>query len=374
LVEFAQKSGATYVKLGQILSTRRDLFNDAVIAELELLQDEMPPISFPLVPELFRDELGVQLSDVFSEFDPIPVASASIASVYRARLHDGTAVAVKVRRPELETRIQADLRVIRLLAGLIERLPGFRSVPLLLTVDELACCLERQIDFRLEASANKRLTAALADEPSLTLPVLVERLCSSSIITMQFIEGLQAPHKRRGAECRTALLVALHALFRMIFAEGFVHCDMHQGNLHLFADGRAVLVDFGFVAELRPADRIKFAEFFLALAINNGRRCARITLETAGSVPKNLAYERFERQVVELVNTVSGASAREFQVVSFVTGMFDVQRRFRIRGTTGFMMAIVSLLVFEGIAKEVDPDLDFQREAMPFVLRASAGY
>ena len=163
-------------------------------------------------------------------------------------------------------------------------------------------------------------------------------------------------------------------LFRMIFAEGFVHCDMHQGNLHLLADGRAVLVDFGFIAELRRTDRIKFAEFFLALAINNGIRCARITLEIARSVPEDFPYQQFEREVAELVDAVSGASARDFQVFRFVTGMFDVQRRFRVRGTTGFMMAILSLLVFEGIAKDVDPDLDFQREAMPFVLRASAGF
>jgi ubiquinone biosynthesis protein len=157
----------------------------------------------------------------------------------------------------------------------------------------------------------------------------------------------------------------------MIFIEGFVHCDMHHGNLHLLPSGLAALIDFGFVAELKNNDRVKFAQFFYAMATNDGVRCADITFETAFYSPPDLDYEKFEADIVQLVNSVSAKKANEFLVAKFVIGLFDIMRHYRICGTTSFTMAIISLLVFEGIAKEVYADLDFQYEARPYVLQAS---
>jgi len=324
-----------------------------------------------VVPLLFREEFGVELEDVFYEFEASAIASASIADVYRARLHDGRVVAVKVRRPGIRNRIETDLHLLGLVVSLLSRLPPLRLIPLRPAFDEFRACLERQVDFRLEAAANRRLRSALVWEPEVVVPALVDELCSSSILTMDFVDAFLSPSELGKDTSRKALRAALRALYRIIFVEGFVHCDMHQGNLHFLTDGRAVLIDFGFMAELERADRLKFAEFFYAMAINDGIRCAEITVETAVSTPPDLAYDRFEAEVVALVDSVSGAKARDFQVAAFVVRLFEIQRRFRIVGTTAFTMAIVSLLVFEGIAKDVDADLDFQREAHPFILRAS---
>jgi ubiquinone biosynthesis protein len=203
------------------------------------------------------------------------------------------------------------------------------------------------------------------------VPALVEELCGTSILTMEFIDALHLPQVQDESRAREALVVALRALYRMIFVEGLIHCDLHQGNLHLLADGRAVIIDFGFIAELERADRVKFAEFFYSMAANSGVRCAQIILETASFFPSDFDYEAFEAKIVSLVNRVAGMKANEFQVTDFVVGLFDIQRRFRIRGTTAFTMAILSLLVFEGIAKRLYADLDFQQEAIPFILRAS---
>jgi ubiquinone biosynthesis protein len=361
--------GPTYVKLGQILATRRDLFGEDVVFQLERLQDRLEPQAFDVVPRLFRKELGLELADVFAKIDPVPIGSASIACVYRGALRDGTPVAVKVRRPNVARRIDLDLRLIRLGARIVARLPGFRDVPLLPALDEFGLCLLRQVDLRVEANATRRISAALSEEPDVLVPILVDRLCSESLLTMELLPVEQGG---RDASCRPALLAALRALYHMIFLEGFIHCDLHGANLFLLSDGRAVIVDFGFMAEFSADVRLQFAEFFLAMASNDGPRCARITVETAAFVPASLPFDAFEAEVSALVAKAAGASVDEFRVADFVLGLFDVQRRYRIVGTTAFTMGIVSLLVFEGMAKETVGDLDFGRQAIPFVTRALA--
>jgi ubiquinone biosynthesis protein len=369
-VQFAERSGPTCIKIAQILSTRKDLFDDGVLEELRRLQDRVAPMPGGMVPALVRREFGVDLHSVFPEFDHQPIASASIATVYRARLRDGTPVAVKVRRPSVVRQMRGDLRLGRAIASALARLPALRLVPVLTAVDDISRCLERQLDFRLEVAAVKRLRLRLAGDAGLVLPAPIESLCSDSIITMELLGACQA-EACDDAGARAALLVALRALFKMIFVEGFVHCDMHQGNLHLTADGRAVLVDFGFMAEMSTADRLQFAAFFLAVATNDWVSCVRIIRDTATLVPPRLDVAAFETDVRALVTSVSGAAARDFQVSDFVIRLFDIQRRFGIRGTSGFTMAILALLVFEGVVKERHADLDFQREALPFLIAAS---
>jgi ubiquinone biosynthesis protein len=372
LAELFEALGPSYVKLGQLLGTRRDLLSDDATYHLARLQDQLPPGPFHVVPRLFREELRTRLEAVFEELDPAPVASASIATVYRGRLRDGRAVAVKVRRPDVARRMEADLRLLRLGARLAARLPPLRAVPLQAAVDDLCACLERQLDFRAEAAASRRLRAALAAEPGLVVPALVDELCSASILTMEFVEGFRRHPARSGQDRRAALRSAVRALYRMIFEEGCIHCDMHRGNLALLEGGRAALLDFGFVAETAPYARAKFAEFFLALATGDGARCARITREMAVSVPPGLAYGAFEAEIAALVERVSRVPASEFRVAGFVGRLFDIQARYGLRGTSAFVMPILALLVLEGTVKDEDPDLDFQREARPFVVPAAA--
>jgi len=370
VAELLQALGPTYVKLGQILSVRRDVLGEDFTKHLWPLQDDLPPIPFDEVPALFRRELHLELADVVAELDEVPLASASVSSVYSGRLEDGRSIALKVRRPGIARRVAADLEVLRAGASLLERLPPLRLVPMRAAVDDFGACVERQLDFRLEATSNRRLRAALRSHPEIVIPRVIEELSSESILTMELIPGVARPRGPLDRRARGALLAALRALYAMIFVEGFFHCDLHPGNLHLLADGRAALVDFGFMGEFGAADRVRFAEFFLALARNDGTRCARIAVDMASSRSPSLDYAAFEADVVSLVARSAGKSARDFEVAAFVLGLFETQRTHGVRSTTAFTMAILSLLVFEGLAKQVYPDLDFQREARPFVLRA----
>src|SRR6266566_1407266 len=367
LAQVLQSLGPTYIKLSQRFSTRRDLFSAEVIDELSRLQDRLPPPPFGFVLTTLRQELGVKFQEAFCEFDTKPVSSASIASVYRGRLRDGRPVAVKVLRPNIARLIREDRRLLLWTALCLEHFPPLRRIPISSAIAEFCECLERQIDLRLEAAANRRLRSALVPEPRIIIPALVDELCSASIITMEFIEGFHCPMPEESDELREATCAVLRALYRMIFVEGFVHCDLHWGNLHFLNDGRAAMVDFGFMAELSAAERFKFAEFFYGLATKDGKRCAKITLETAFFIPSNLNRTLFEMAVTLLVDRFSSTEVRDFQVSDFVIQLFNIQRDYGIVGTSAFTMAIVSLLVFEGIAKVVYPDLDFQREAIPFI-------
>lgn len=367
LAELFQALGPTYLKLGQLLSTRRDLLPEAAILPLEQLQDRLPPGPFRVVAALFREELEMELADAFLEIDPVPIASASIATVYRGTLRDGRQVAVKVRRPGIARRMREDLRFLRLAGSLLERLPPLRMVPVVATLRDFCAALERQLDFRAEAAANRRLRRALACEPGVVVPELVEELCGPSVLTMELVEGVPL-RSLDVAEARAALRAVLLSLYRMIFFEGLIHCDLHRGNLKFLPGGRVALLDFGFMADFRRADRLKFAEFFFAMGTGDGACCARIALEMASSVPPDLDRAAFEADVAALVARVSRVPASEFLVADFVGRLFELQRRHRVRGTSAFVMAIVSLLVVEGLVREVYPELDFQREARPFVV------
>ncbi|HEX6042035.1 ABC1 kinase family protein [Longimicrobium sp.] len=371
LAELFQALGPSYVKLGQLLSTRRDLLADDTLRPLARLRDKLPPGPFRIVPGLFRAELGVEVGDVFAALDPVPVASASIATVYRGRLRDGRVVAVKVRRPGVARVVRADLRLLRAGARLLSRLPPLRLVPVQATVEDFCAALERQLDLRREADASRRLRAVLACEPDVVVPALVDELCGESVLTMEFVDGMRPLDGRGGGEARHALTAAVRALYRMIFEEGCIHCDLHQGNLHYLPGGRAVVLDFGFVVEIGDEARRRFAQFFYAMATNDGERCARITRDIALAVPAGLDYRAFRAEVVALVEQAFRARAGEFRVAEFVGRMFDLQRRHGLRGSSDFVMPVLSLLVLEGMVLDVDPGLDFQREARPFVMRAA---
>jgi ubiquinone biosynthesis protein len=371
LAELFQGLGPTFVKLGQILSTRPDLLGSEMARELDCLVDRLPPAPFSAVATAFAKDFGISIPSAFEQLDGRPVASASIACVYRGRLRGGEEVAVKVRRPGVGHEIGLDLRLLRGGASLLGRLPGLRMIPMRAAIEELATCIERQLDFRHEAEANRTLTAALQWERGVLIPRLVDELCGESVLTMEFIHGLQAPGTHR-AGSRAALVSALNALYRMIFVEGLIHCDLHSGNLHFLGGDRVALIDFGFVADFPYEDRLRFAEFFYAMTTNDSERAAEVTLELAHFVSPRLDREIFEADVAELVDSVAGRPAREFLVAEFVAKLFAIQRRHGVQGTVAFTMAIVSLLVFEGMVRQVDPDLDFQERAKPFILRASA--
>lgn len=372
LAELCEALGPTFIKAGQILSARPDLLPDAVARPLARLQDRIAPFDTALVPALLEHEFGRPTRALFAEFDPAPVSAASIAHVHRARLHDGREVAVKIRRPGIVARVEADLRLLSMAAGALARLPGMRTVPLRELVAEISAPIRMQLDFEQEAAGNRRLRAAFDGVEHVKLPALVEELCTPAVLTMEYLGGLRkvTATEFTPAERKVAALAGLRALYKMIFTDGFVHADMHPGNVFLREWGEFVMLDTGLTTRLAPDDQRDFVDFFFGLAMNRGQECARVVWDTALWISPRCERAAFEAAMVELIARHSALKSREFEITTFVYQLMALQRRFRIRGSTKFIMVVLSMVVFDGICKQLHPECDFQAEARGYLIAA----
>jgi ubiquinone biosynthesis protein len=233
--------------------------------------------------------------------------------------------------------------------------------------------LEGQVDFARELHMLRRLRRAFARDTSVLLPAPLDSLCGPAVITMELLDGFTAPRSRADvpdASLTDAAKAGLEALYRMIFVEGLVHCDLHGGNFRLLPGGRIAIVDFGLMMEMDRSDRLRFSEFFYAVATSDGPLAAAITLECAASVAPKLAYARFESEMVALVTAV-GKTPSTFSVSSFVTELLGIQQRHGIVSSTAFVSAIAALFVFEGIVRQYLTDFDYQGMAQRYIFLGS---
>lgn len=369
LADFCVRSGATFIKMGQLLSTRQDLLPPEMLPPLLRLQDRVAPFPYNKVAGILKRQFGRSVKSIFAEFEPEVVASASIANVYKARLHDGRVVAVKIRRPGIARQMHNDLRIMKLGSGWMAKLPTFRLVPVAAVMSEFSQAIVQQLDFRREADNNRRFQKCFVGNGKVKIPQLVDELCTREVLTMEYIPNLRGINLGVASqgEYKEALITGLRALYRMIFTEGFVHCDLHTGNLYLREDGSVVILDTGFVAAVSRKDQYEFVNFFFAIASNDGVACARILYDTATYKSPEFDKAEFDKAIIALIGKSTGAKASAFEVAQFVGQLFDLQRRHGLRGTSNFILIILSLLVFEGLAKLVYPDLDFQGESIPFL-------
>jgi ubiquinone biosynthesis protein len=374
ITDLFESLGATFIKVGQIMSSRADILPPEVITPLTRLQDRVRPFNIEKVPKIIQESLGQSIEEIFDSFDLVPVSSASVAQVHRACLKNGQEVAVKIRRPGLIRKVKNDLLLLKALCKLLGMIPGMRLVPLSGLSAEFSRSIEQQLDFKLEADNNRRFRENFSGTSNIKIPGLVDDLCTHSVLTMEYLNDLIKVQSIAFTpdELKAMALTGLDALYKMIFIDGFIHCDLHAGNI-FFRKGREfVLLDFGLVAKLEGSDLKDFVDFFFGMVTSKGKECARIVYETATARAKNCDRAGFEAAMIELINEHSSKNARDFEVTSFAVKLFDTQRRFGIRGATNFTMTIISLVVYEGIVKQISPDMDFQGVARNFLLTAKS--
>jgi ubiquinone biosynthesis protein len=372
LESLCERCGGAFSKAGQILSTRVDLLPQDVCVSLAALQDNMVPISESEILRVLKDKY---VTSPFLFFDTKPDASATIAQVHRAiRIDDKREVAVKIIRPGVRRKLEVDCAIAVGIGKCIARFPRLRSIPVTEAIVETGHTLLAQTDFAREAANLKRLADLFSDSECVIVPALHPDLSSDGILCMDYVSGMKKLTDKTLSDqkAKEAVTVGLRALYKMIFIGGFVHCDLHPGNIMVAPNDRVVILDAGFMAELDEVTRRSFAEFFLAIALVDGYTVARIVRETATRLPDGLNEAEFERDISELIQRVGGLRAQDFQVGSFVGELFAIQHKHGIHGTSRFTLIILSLLVYEGVAKDRFPDLDFQREAVPFVMAALA--
>ncbi len=373
VVRHLQRLGPAYVKFGQIMGTRRDLLPAALCDELGKLHDRVQPMTERQFRRALAAVYGDDLDRLFRTVDPAPVASGSIACVYRGILHDGRTVALKLQRPGIRRNMTLDLSVMHSMSALAERLPPVRGVPARQLTGFICAAILGQLDFGLEQENLGRLRRNFDGLEYIWIPETLPDLCRSSCLVMEFIPGLVArpvsaidPERRPVLAART-----LGAVYQMLFMDGFVHCDLHPGNVY-YRGSKVVVLDAGFSVRLPDTVRRLFTEFFLGLALGRGRRCGEVVMESAMHLAPGADVEGFIAEIADLVQRNTGVSARDFQLMRFGTDLFRLQRDFGLYAASEFVFPLLSLLVIEGTIRELHPEIDFQAAARPMLLRAAA--
>jgi ubiquinone biosynthesis protein len=373
LAAFMVALGATFVKVGQIMSTRPDLLPPHIIKALARLQDNVGAFAWRHVERTFVAELGKTPAEIFATIDHAPVASASVAQVHRATLRSGEEVAVKVRRPGLDDLVAFDLSVMRFFARVIALSPTARLFAPVESVDEFGRAIRAQIDLRIEAANNRRFTQNFASDVDVGFPTLHADLCTKGILTMSFVRGakvLDAPAQAKADATRLAR-IGFRTLLQMVFADGFVHADLHPGNILVDEHGKVIILDLGLTAELDEAARRAFAQFFAGWAGGDGKVMARLMSELSPSA--HVAdYAAYEKEVVEFVARYYGKALGEVAVSTVAFDMMNILRRHRVRVNPTFTMCNIAIAVTEGIGKQLDPRLDLVQEALPFFMTIRA--
>jgi ubiquinone biosynthesis protein len=364
--------GPTFIKGGQLLSTRRDLLPPVWCEAMARLHDRVDPMTVQEARRALARAYPPRRPWPFDRFDWTPVASGSIACVYRARLLDGRDVAVKLRRPDIGTRMRADLALLGRGASVMQQLPGMRKVPARRMVDQVGFAIVRQLDFDQEAGSLLAMRSNLSALSYFLIPQVIAEASGEGALVMEFVEGLErfSPGELTQEQCREIVRRVLHGVYRMLFIDGLVHCDMHPGNLYLTRTAEVVLLDAGFVVPLSPIVRQLFAQFFLNMSLGRGEECAEIVLRSAEHIPEGCDIEMFRRGIIELVQGNHRRTAGQFRLAPFAAALFDLQRRSGIAAAPEFVFPLVSLLVLEGMINEFDADVDFQAEAIPTLLTA----
>lgn len=372
LVDVGTRLGATFIKVGQIASTRADLLPRPLVDELARLRDQVPPFGFDDVRRTVERELGRPLDALFATFEPEPVAAASVAQVHRAVWRaTGETVAVKVRRPDILEKVRLDRAILLFVGRLAERVaPSLRLVSLAEAIETFCNAVEAQIHLANEAANNRRFTENFAHDPDVRFPRLVPEACSDAVLTMEFVEGVhEADLEARGMDIARIVDAGMRAVCRMIFLHGFVHADLHQGNLRFLPPGRVMFLDLGLVGTLEDADRLTSAALLYSFAVGDGETVARLFYESAPhhAVPDYAAYER---EMADYVRQVHTRGLGNVQITLEIGRLFDILRRHRIQARSHMTMVNLALMTAEGLGKRLDPTLQLNEAALPYLAEA----
>lgn len=366
--------GPSYIKIGQLLSTRRDLLPEDVCAALAKLTDSTPP------PRRKRIEQAVHQAYSgrdwpFAEFEWTPVACGSIATVHRAITIDGGKVAVKVRRPGIDKIMRQDFELISMIMTTLGALPPFRSMPVKVMFTQVGGAILRQLDFVAERDSLVALRRNLKASEGIRIPMPLTELCTDEIVVMEYVNDLVrfAPGDLTATERSTAAGKVMRLIYEMLFVDGLVHCDLHPGNLYLTRDTELVILDAGFVIRLPESVRMSFADFFINMAMGNGQMCGQIVIESAAQIAPKADRARFRDELDALITETAGMRSGDFSLARFAGRLFALQRRYGLYPTPEFAFPLLSLLVLEGMVKGFDAELDFQAEAMPILKRRNLG-
>lgn len=364
--------GPTFVKFGQLLSTRPDVLPESVLAELQRLQDTASPMKFETVVGLIERELGAPVPEIFDELDPEPLGSASIGQVHRAVLRGGGTVAIKVQRPNARRRVESDLTLMKEFAGFLDRRLASRLViDVRGLVDEFEGVIRRELDYTAEARAARRFAINFEGKPVVIPKVYTER-STSRLMTMEYIRGTRfhdiEPLSFKPSERRRVAEMGAEAIFEMAFEHGFFHGDPHPGNLILTPEGDLALLDFGMVGFLSRGDVDALSRLFISV-INRDAQAALRALEGLGVRYESEVWDELVQDIGEFLHKYSGLSVGEVTLGQALSELIGLARRYRLRVPPVFPLLAKALVTAEGLARSIDPTINVYEVARPYARR-----
>jgi ubiquinone biosynthesis protein len=372
-----EELGPIFVKFGQMLSTRRDLLPPDVADELAKLQDRVPPFSSAESARLVEKALGKPISAVFRQFDADPVASASIAQVHFAVLHDGREVAVKVLRPGMLDVIDDDLALMRTLAGWVERLwaDGKRLKPREV-VAEFDKYLHDELDLVREAANAAQLRRNMQGLDLVLVPEMIWDFCTPTVMVMERMKGVPISQMGRlreaGVDIKKLARDGVTIFFTQVFRDGFFHADMHPGNIQVSLDarsfGRYIALDFGIIGTLTEVDKDYLAQNFIAFFHRDYKRVAELHIES-GWVPPQTRVDELEGAIRTVCEPYFDRPLKEISLGQVLLRLFQISRRFNVEIQPQLVLLQKTLLNVEGLGRNLDPDLDLWSTAKPFLER-----
>ncbi|MFX3633866.1 MAG: ABC1 kinase family protein [Candidatus Pristimantibacillus sp.] len=367
---FLEELGPTFVKLGQIASIRPDLLPADIIEELERLQDQVPPFTYEEAVHIIEVELGMPIEQLYSEFDEHPLASASIGQVYRAKLHDGTTVAVKVQRPRIHQLIETDLDILLELAKVAEhRLEWARKYRIYEMVEEMAKALRLELDYGKEGRNTERFAEVASRLKGIVVPKLYSRYSTRRILTMEYIEGTKlSDHVRLDKQGLNRKVIAekyANAIFHQVLIEGLFHGDPHPGNVLVLPDGKLAFIDFGMVGRLTPDMKQHFASFVIALRNQSTNGIIR-AITGMGLIADDTNMALLRADVDEMREKYYKVPLSRVHLSDAVNDLFSLAFLHQIAIPTELTLLGKTLLTMEGVVTALDPNFSIFDVAEPF--------
>ncbi|HVZ35358.1 MAG TPA: AarF/UbiB family protein, partial [Polyangiaceae bacterium] len=359
--------GACFVKLGQVMSSRPDLFEPEMIAELRLLQDKLPPFAFPKVRATLESQLGRPLDQVFAVLDREPVAAASVAQVHHARLRSGDEVAVKVLRPNVRTQVARDGTLLMLAAKLLALHPTIRLSDPVGFTREFVEGLVRQTDLRIEAANYQRFRENFSHDARIAFPLIYAELSSEKVLVMEFVRGVKVDELPNGHDHRQISQTLRAATMQMSFVDGFLHADMHPGNMVVRDDGRLVLLDVGLATELTPEVLEMFVDLMKCVAMGTPEDLVN-HLQRYHVYGENVSWDAVRRDVDAFARKFRALDVSRLDYGEMVGEMLAIGRRYHVRPVPQLSLVIVGIVTAQGIGKMLSPEVNDFQEMSKFLI------
>ena len=365
-----EEMGPTFIKLGQILATRVDLFSPEWIVEFEKLQDHAPAVPFTEIYQQIQEDLGCLPEDVFAKLNPQPLAAASIAQVHRALLQDGSEVVIKVRRPGIRPIMEADLRLLARMAEIAEAesisLRRFKPREI---VRQFTLSLRRELNLLAECRNAQRVAHNFSDQPEFVIPQVYWSWCGERMNVQEYIDGI-AGHdlqaiEHAGLQRKKLAQNGAQAALKMILIDGFFHADPHQGNIFYLPENRIAFIDFGMVGRLPDYRRNQVVNLLYSLLEQDAQGVVEVLLDWEKDTP--VVMESLTMEVENFVDQYYGVPLKDFHLGNMLADLSSLLRDHALSLPPDLVLLIKTLITLEGVARKLDPDFDMVSAATPFL-------